>query len=263
MDEGGAAAASGGACPADMVLVAGDYCPALVHTCLEHHAEYVREQQRLEQLREQGKAVGRSNVAERCLRFEQPSRCVSRRRRPMRFCMDRYEWPNQKGAIPRVLTSWTQARQLCRDVGKRLCTEHEFNFACEGEQLLPYAYGYVRDASKCSIDRPYVRASTRLMHYEACQQDPTCRQELAAVDQRVPAGAMPGCVSPFGVYDLNGNVDEWVMRVGQEAPSRSGLKGGWWGPLRNRCRPMTKFHKESDYGYGIGLRCCKNAAPPS
>jgi formylglycine-generating enzyme required for sulfatase activity len=68
-------------------------------------------------------------------------------------------------------------------------------------------------------------------------------------------------VSPFGVYDLNGNINEWVERPGKEYPNRSGLKGGWWGPVRGRCRPTVGFHKEDDYGYEEGFRCCKDAAP--
>jgi formylglycine-generating enzyme required for sulfatase activity len=241
-----------------MVLVDGRYCPAVVHECLEWHPAYLKEQKRLEGLRARGEPVGRSNVAARCLRFREPSTCATERR-PLRFCMDRYEWPNVAGKLPQVLTSWTQARDTCRGVGKRLCNEHEFNFACEGEQVLPYTYGFRRDATRCAIDRPYIRGSTRFMHYDACLADDECRAALAEVDQRVPIGAMPRCVSPFGVHDLNGNVDEWVLRIGEEAPSRSGLKGGWWGPLRNRCRPITTFHLESDYGYGIGFRCCRDA----
>lgn len=256
-------APSSGACSADMELVEGQYCPVIRHECLEHHPEYVREQKRLERRKAEGLPVGRSNVAERCLRYREPSTCISKKTRPMRFCMDRFEWPNRQGEIPQVLTSWTEAAAACRDRGKRLCTAQEFNFACEGEQLRPYVYGYERDSSKCSIDRPYLRASTRFVKYRRCLEDPECKAELDEVDQRVASGTMAGCASVFGVHDLNGNVDEWVRRVDQEAPSRSGLKGGWWGPLRCRCRPMTTFHKENDYGYGIGFRCCQDADPPA
>ena len=34
------------------------------------------------------------------------------------------------------------------------------------------------------------------------------------------------------------------------------LKGGYWGPVRNRCRPMTVDHNEWHSGYQIGFRCC-------
>jgi sulfatase modifying factor 1 len=62
------------------------------------------------------------------------------------------------------------------------------------------------------------------------------------------------------VHDLNGNINEWVFRPKEKPPNRSGLKGGWWGPVRGRCRPTVGFHKEEDYGYEEGFRCCQDAA---
>jgi sulfatase modifying factor 1 len=241
-----------------MALVEGDYCPWVGQKCLEHHQEYVLEQRRLEKAAAEGKPAGTSTVSERCLRYEEPSRCLSKKR-PMRFCVDRYEWPNKKGELPSHLVSWHDAKRMCSEVGKRLCSTHEFNFACEGEQMWPYTYGYVRDDSKCNIDKPYRLRRTSLKRYKACMADPKCKEAVGKLDQREPAGSRPECVSPFGVYDLNGNINEWVVRPGKEAPDRSGLKSGWWGPVRCRCRPTVGFHKEADYGYEVGFRCCKDA----
>lgn len=39
----------------------------------------------------------------------------------------------------------------------------------------------------------------------------------------------------------------------------SHLKGGWWGPVRNRCRPMTAEHGPSFSYYNVGFRCCKGS----
>jgi formylglycine-generating enzyme required for sulfatase activity len=150
---------------------------------------------------------------------------------------------------------------MCEDRGKRLCREVEFNFACEGEAMLPYTYGYVRDPEACNIDKPYRKRQKKLSKYERCMKRPECKAELERLDQRLPTGSKPRCVSPFGVYDLNGNINEWVERPKQKYPNRSGLKGGWWGPVRGRCRPTVGFHKEDDYGYEEGFRCCKDAAP--
>lgn len=177
----------------------------------------------------------------------------------MRFCMDRYEWPNKKGELPALLVSWVDAKKQCEAIGKRLCTEDEYNFACEGEEMLPYTYGHERDPTKCNIDRPYRKRERKLYKYERCMKDPACKAELEKLDQRLPAGSMPACVSPFGVYDLNGNINEWVFRPKEKPPNRSGLKGGWWGPVRGRCRPTVGFHKEEDYGYEEGFRCCASA----
>ncbi|AKT37036.1 SUMF1/EgtB/PvdO family nonheme iron enzyme [Chondromyces crocatus] len=248
-------------CPADMVLVEGNYCPEVLQRCLRHHEEFERDQAKKKRREEKGEPAGSSTVSERCLEYEAPSVCLSKTRRPMRFCADRYEWPNQKGELPALLISWTDAKKTCESVGKRLCTEEEFNFACEGEEMLPYTNGYVRDPAKCSIDKPYRKREHKLRKYDRCMQDPRCKAELEKLDQRLPVGSLPECVSPFGVYDLNGNINEWVMRPGKKYPDRSGLKGGWWGPVRGRCRPTVGFHKEDDYGYEEGFRCCKEAEP--
>lgn len=247
-------------CPEDMVLIHGGYCPNAEQVCAEHHEEFNRDEARKKKKKEAGDEVGKSTVSERCLRYKEPSECLSKERRPMRYCMDRYEYPNKKGELPRLLISWTEAKKTCESLGKRLCTEDEYNFACEGEAMLPYTYGYARDASKCNIDKAYRKREKKLSTYDKCMKKPQCKAELERLDQRLPAGSMPECVSPFGVYDLNGNINEWVYRPGKKYPDRSGLKGGWWGPVRGRCRPTVGFHKEDDYGYEEGFRCCKEAS---
>jgi formylglycine-generating enzyme required for sulfatase activity len=235
-------------CPDGMVRVEGDYCPAVIQECLEHHPEWEKHQ-------------GEPGVAERCLRYAEPSKCVSKKRVHLSYCMDRYEFPNAPGELPQVLTSWEQATAICKDQGKRLCGEAEFNFACEGPEMLPYVYGYVRDPATCNQDRDYrfPDHSRMLLHYEKCLEDEWCASELARLDQRERIGERTSCVSWAGVFDLNGNANEWVVRPDQKQPERSGLKGGWWGPIRSRCRPTTTFHKEDDYGYEVGFRCCADA----
>ena len=246
-------------CSPDMLLVAGDYCTAVNQVCLSEHEEFKHDEAKKRSKRAAGEDVAASTVSERCLKYKEPSECIGKRRKE-RFCMDRYEWPNQKGELPALLMSWVDAKKQCEDLGKRLCTEDEFNFACEGEAMLPYTYGYERDATKCNIDKPYRKREHKLFKYASCMKRPQCKAELEKLDQRLPTGSMPQCVSPFGVYDLNGNINEWVFRPKEKTPNRSGLKGGWWGPVRGRCRPTVGFHHEEDYGYEEGFRCCKDAA---
>ncbi len=236
-------------CTEGMVRVEGEYCPAVIQDCIEHHKEYDRNK-------------SDKNVSERCLRYQNPSKCLSKEKKHLSFCMDRFEWPNKVGELPRVLTSWLEAKAMCEKAGKRLCTEDEFNFACEGPEILPYAYGFDRDATKCNIDRPYVRPdhSRQLPTYDKCDQNEFCASEMKRLDQRHAIGSRLTCLSWAGIVDINGNVNEWVEIPGEKHPNRSGLKGGWWGPVRSRCRPTVTFHKEFDYGYEAGFRCCADAS---
>jgi len=230
------------ACPDDMRSVEGKYCSRVQQICR----------------RQQSNHEGHPTQSERCLEYQEPSICAGERQ-PLRFCIDRFEWPNRAGKIPRVLVSWSEASALCRGAGKRLCEEEEWTLACEGEQALPYTLGYSRPAQACAIDLPYRAPRARLLPHDECLEQTGCREELARLDQRRPAQEDSACVSPFGAVDMNGNVNEWVNASAARYPYRGALKGGWWGPVRNRCRPAVRRHREDHWGYEIGFRCCRNA----
>ena len=173
-----------------------------------------------------------------------------------RFCIDRFEYPNRRGEHPIIMVSWYEARDACKAEGKRLCTEDEWTFACEGEEATPYPNGYVREADACVNDRPW-----KAFHGEelAPRTAENAKRELARLWQGQPSGARPSCKSSFGVYDMTGNVDEWTRSsVAGERPSV--LKGGYWGPVRTRCRPATKAHGEDHTFYQQGFRCCGDPA---
>ncbi len=194
---------------------------------------------------------------ERCARFDETAweaLAATLATKPLRFCMDRFEYPNVRGANPLILIRWGESRALCEKQGKRLCTEEEWTFACEGEEALPYPYGYERSAEKCNIDHSWRRYSERNMHPVSGDR---CAAEMDKLWQGQPSGSRPDCRSPFGVYDLTGNIDEWTVS------SRSGglrtiLKGGYWGPVRTRCRPSTRSHDENHAFYQQGFRCCSD-----
>jgi len=230
-----------GLCREGMIEIEGEWCPALEQLCLRDvdpkHPEH-----------------------DRCAEFAPTGRCLGQ---PVleHFCIDRYEWPDQPGAKPAVAVDWNEANASCVGVSKRLCTDSEWTLACEGQERLPYPYGYDRNPEACNIDRPYIVPD------EAKWKDPRTRpEEIARLDQRDPSGARESCVSPFGVSDMTGNVDEWVVNERgheKEKPYVSGLKGGYWGPVRDRCRPMTTDHNQWHTGYQIGFRCCADVAAAS
>ncbi len=188
--------------------------------------------------------------------------------RSLDFCMDRFEYPNVLGQNPVIVVTFREAGALCKKASKRLCTENEWTFACEGEEARPYPYGWTRDATACVVDRtwrPFTEGALQP------RDGAGARAELDRLWQAEPSGARSSCKSPFGVYDMTGNVDEWTRSVRSTGFS-SILKGGYWGPVRARCRPATRAHNEDFVAYQQGFRCCAEAdasveaprpAPPS
>ena len=230
-----AAVDASSACPDDMIEVEGDFCPYVEQRCLRW-IDYDAKPQLM------------------CAEFAPTSRCFMTTQHE-HFCIDRFEWPNRKGELPAFSLNWYEARNSCRAVGKRLCLDNEWTLACEGQERWPYPYGFSRNSEACNMDKTY-----RTPDPEKYVRLETRAAELARLDQREPSGAREACVSPYGVNDMAGNVDEWVVNeTGHHEPHQSGLKGGYWGPVRTRCRPMTTFHDEGFHYYQVGFRCCGDA----
>jgi formylglycine-generating enzyme required for sulfatase activity len=198
---------------------------------------------------------------ERCAEYDETrwaSIVAKASQKEMSFCVDRFEYPNVAGQFPWVFVTFNEAADLCAQSGKRLCSEEEWTFACEGEDALPYPYGYRRSPEACVIDRPW-------RGYDEWKfADRTSGEAMAELDrawQGEPSGSQPQCRSPFGVYDMTGNVDEWTQSTSNQG-YRSILKGGYWGQVRARCRASTRAHGESFAFYQQGFRCCADGPPP-
>jgi hypothetical protein len=223
--------APSGACPGDMQLVEGDYCSEVEHDCKRSWYD-------------------KSNKKTVCEEFAPVSNCVGTKT-AKRYCIDRYAWPNVKGERPEVMNTFYQAEVKCAAVGKRLCTESEWTLACEGPEMKPFPYGYVRDVHKCNGDHPWDSPNMS----KVAKRDPT---ELARLWRGVPNGSQPECVSDFGVADLPGNTDDIVAgeTVGPGKYESVTTGGPWYKGVRNQCRPKIYTHEEGFYYYYLGFRCC-------
>jgi hypothetical protein len=210
------------ACPEGMILVEGEYCPNVRQTCLR----YMDPPGRYEQFR--------------CAEYGKPE-CLSKERRPMRYCIDRDEYREPGEVLPSNHRSFTHAEKACGALGRRVCLESEWNFACEGEDMLAYPYGMKRDPSACNADRMDIIGPGGDLR-----------------DLRAPADAFPRCVSPFGVRNLSGNLEEFVAIDGP-GPARPAMKGAYWQPSRNFCRAAQTAHDRYYNGTETGFRCCADA----
>jgi formylglycine-generating enzyme len=232
-------------CPDDMVPVETSFCPDIERTCLAMEHESV-------------------NNIDICHAFAKKQRCRGRTR-PMAFCIDRYEYPNQPGAHPTWMLDWYKAQATCESKGKRLCYASEWTAACEGPEHSPFPYGWERDHATCNVDNFFIEPKKfgprgQFLFYS--KDAKAALDELARLDQSVPSGAMAGCTSGFGAHDMTGNLDEWVTSdvAPREKSLWSGLKGGAWGHVRNQCRPVTYSHDPSFAYYFVGFRCCRDEA---
>ncbi len=229
-------------CPAGMVEIEGDFCPRVEEVCLRWVDIH-------------GRTIpGGDNQTGRCGEFKYPTKCLSEQKVHLHYCIDEYEYPNVAGQKPASWMTWYDAKRILTGEDKRLCTQHEWTFACEGPDMQPYPYGtgYTRDTTACNFDNPLPKG---LDVFKAKKHtDPTAQ---ALDNLLVPSGAMPKCVSPFGVRDTVGNIDEWVLN---ENPGRypSGLQSGHIFGVRNRCRAITDGHGPSFGWYETGFRGCKD-----
>jgi sulfatase modifying factor 1 len=217
------APAATSACPAGMTLVEGDYCPDVEQQCLEWMDP-----------------PGRYHMF-RCKHYAHlgARACKSKKRVHERFCIDAKERTEPGTDLPLNHQSWTSATKLCKASGARLCLTREWELACEGDELRPYPYGWDRDSSICNADIDHGLGRIGRL-----------------VDHRASASAHPRCVSPFGVHDMSGNVDEWTTIEGAPRGHREVMHGSWWMPGRNACRSYQAGHGAYYEGTESGARCC-------
>lgn len=224
------------ACPADMVLIDGDYCTEVETKCLRS-------------------TYAPQNKKTICHEFQAPAQCTGKKEH-RRYCVDTYEYPNKKGERPEVMNDFPHAQRLCAAQGKRVCTESEWTMACEGPEYKPYPYGYLRDPSKCRGDRPYRDPSVKKT---VSKNKKVAHDEVERLWDGVVSGSQPDCVSDYGVHDMPGNADE--LASSETPPPRSKFDnvttgGPWLDGVRNQCRPKIYTHNEGFAYYYLSFRCC-------
>jgi formylglycine-generating enzyme required for sulfatase activity len=148
------------------------------------------------------------------------------------FLIDALEFPNLKGKAPKHGVTHKDAEGLCKEAGKRLCTEYEWEKACKGPQNRIYSYGDTFDQDFCG----------------------------QGLDEAYPAGTKPDCKSGWRTFDQSGNFREWTATAPAGQASRRVVKGG----LRSNAEKGTRCaysHTESAAyrDTSISFRCCLDA----
>lgn len=200
--------------------------------------------------------------------------CPSEMARVGAVCVDRWEaaiegWSpyevpsggvavSAAGRVPQGYISAEVAEAACAAAGKRLCTSEEWLLACSGgERTYPYGNDY--DPAACNTE--YAGAHPVCDYFGTCDgvwdtahmNDPGINQQPGTESA---AGAFAACRTPEGVFDLHGNLHEWV------ADTDGSFRGGFYADAAlngTGCAYVTTAHDRVYHDYSTGFRCC--AAP--
>jgi formylglycine-generating enzyme required for sulfatase activity len=174
------------------------------------------------------------------------------------FRMSKYEvtnlqyWkldPKHRGGpdLPATEVSWDEAKRFCENYGYRLPTEAEWEYACRAGTTTPWSFG---------------ESETRLGDYAWFGAN--SGKELHQVGSLLP--------NPWGLYDMHGNVWEWVADrygrypegqltnpVGSAEGTRRVFRGGSFFVSAKNLRCANRARNEPTLRTkGLGFRCAKS-----
>ena len=151
------------------------------------------------------------------------------------------------GAVPPNL-DWGAAGRACAAAGKRLCTAAEWTTACQGAEAKD-------DDGDGSVIGDFIEG--REYPYGSAWQGSHCH-DTADRDKgaALPTGIRGGCRTPEGVFDLTGNVQEWVGATEGEAVL---LGGAWYYEEKASCGRAYDTFGAGFANRTTGFRCCADA----
>ncbi len=181
-------------------------------------------------------------------------------------CIDIFEFPNKEVVLPFVYTYSIIAQRLCALDGKRLCTQEEWEVACEADPMgsapTKYAYGNELDLAICNTGKPWPPVGGPV-----CEIDRQLWKTCATNTE--PLGSYPRCRSRLGVFDQHGNIAEAMTRM-EKGVSYVQLKGSAFfydGHIYpDHCRFDPRWHVDPvdqswHTNYHLGFRCCRDVIP--
>jgi formylglycine-generating enzyme required for sulfatase activity len=195
-------------------------------------------------------------------------------------CIDVFEFPNKPCELPMVWGTPSEAEKICGTLGKRLCTQSEWNLACQGDpeggSPSTYAYGDALDLDICNTHKPHPTGDNGQW---LCNASSAQTAWATCATETEPSGSFPRCRSRFGVFDQHGNVAEMMTRLDRDGVLYTQLKGsaffyvdvarkpteaqkpGARETYPDHCAYDPRWHVEPletavHSSYHLGFRCC-------
>lgn len=191
-------------------------------------------------------------VAKHAVTFAEWDACVA-----VNACRKAFDSDLGRGAKPVINVTWDQARQYAEWIalitGKpyRLATEAEFEYAARAGTTTAFHWGDTPVAGKANCNRCGSRWGGR---------------------ETAPVGSFPA--NDFGLFDMTGNVSQWVQdcyiatldgipRDGRARTSvdcgRHSIRGGTWdGPITQSRSAARNWGTLPRQDYNIGLRLVRS-----
>ena len=163
------------------------------------------------------------------------------------------------GVVPQGYISKTEAEAACKGARKRLCSGEEWEHACRGRNPTTFPYGderkagYCNDSGKAPLASLHPELGENVYASSDAMNDPRINQSPNTV---APTGSFTKCKNGFGVYDMVGNLHEWVQDM---QGSRGTFRGGYYQDTHlngDGCTYRTVAHDVSYHDYSTGFRCC-------
>ncbi len=162
-----------------------------------------------------------------------------------------------RGVVPHGYISEVQAKDACARSGKRLCKPTEWRQACMGPQHETFGYGNVRKSGACNDDGVSPMISVMRLRVDHPREwtvdrmnDPRLNQAPHTLSK---TGSHDECTNGYGVYDMVGNLHEWV-----DDPAGT-FQGGYYLDTHingDGCTYRTVAHGPWYHDYSTGFRCC-------
>lgn len=179
------------------------------------------------------------------------------------FWIDITEYAEVGTQLPRDNVTWQEAQQICRDLGKRLPTEAEWEYAARGPDGLLFPWGNQFDSSRLNICDSTCTQNWRVSSYND------------GVAERARVGSYPNGASWVGALDMAGNLWEWTSSIYRNYPYNANdgrenagddhsprtLRGSSWNWIALDARTVARDDPVQAHSPWYGFRCVRDWQP--